>query len=126
MAAGDSSFPCLFPSIVPALLLLTLLSFNQTGAGAASFVLLWFVQLFPAFPLFPLLPALFSSDIPLLFALIACYSVFAYPFYCLIIYSIAARLMPGRAPLCVLIAGFSPGRVVRCIMSAFLRGRARI
>lgn len=85
-----------------------------------------FALFFSLFRLFALLPGLFLRDIPILFVLLLCYSVFAYPFYCLIFYSIAARLMPGRALLCVLIAGFSPGRVVRCIMSAFSLACARI
>lgn len=126
VAAGDSSpsrqslrrcfvLCCSSPFI---LLAFRLPSIRAARGGFALF--------FSLFCLFALLPGLFLRDIPLLFALIVCYSVFAYPFYCVIFYSIAARLTWARAPLWALIAGFSPGRVVRCIMSAFSRGRARI
>jgi hypothetical protein len=125
-AAGDSSPSCLlpFPHVLPCCAPpahLAIIQSDGSGRGVSCFA-----SLFAGLIGFSLAYPLFLRDIPLIFALIVCYSVLAYPFYCLIIYSIAARLMPGRAPLCVLIAGFSPGRVVRCYMSAFSLACARI
>lgn len=97
----------------------TIIQSGGSGRGDSCFASLFAGQIG-----FSLVYSLFLRDIPLLFALIVCYSVFAYPFYCLIFYTIAARLMPGRAPLCVLIAGFSRGRVVRYSCPPFhLRAR---
>lgn len=125
-AFGDSSPPCSLPSlsVVPFCASPARPAIIQTdvrGRGVLDFALLFF-----ALSLFSLVYPPFSSDIPLLFVLFTCYSLSECLFYCILFYAIAARLMPGRAPLCVFIAGFSPGRVVRCITSAFSRGRARI
>lgn len=112
LSVNRSGFPSFLPAIIQS---------DGSGRGVSCFA-----SLFAGLIGFSLVYPLFFLDIPLLFDLIVCYSVFAYPFYCLIFYTIAARLIWARAPLCVLIAGFSPGRVVRCIMSAFSLVRARI
>lgn len=123
---GDSSPACFFPSVPAASLLFpsirpASLQSMQSGRGVLDFALLFF-----ALSLFSLVYPPFSSDIPFLFVLFTCYSLSECLFYCILFYAIAARLIWARAPLCVLIAGFSPGRVVRCIMSAFSLVRARI
>lgn len=100
---------------------LAIIQSDGSGRGVSCFA-----SLFAGLIGFSLVYPLFLLDIPLLFDLIVCYSVFAYPFYCLIFYTIAARLTWARGPSYVLIAGFSPGRVVRCIMSAFSLACARI
>lgn len=125
-AFGDSSPSRLFPSVYASFRQSFRLSFvppcyhsiRRERARRSRFCF--------ALSLFSLVYPPFSSDIPLLFVLFTCYSLSECLFYCILFYAIAARLIWARAPLCVLIAGFSPGRVVRCIMSAFSRGRSRI
>lgn len=125
-AFGDSSPPCSLPSlsVVPFCASPARPAIIQTdvrGRGVSDFALLSFV-LSP----FSLLYPPFSSVFRLICSVILSFCLSDSPILSFFFYTIAARLMPGRAPLWAFIAGFSRGRVVRCITSAFSRGRARI
>jgi hypothetical protein len=85
-----------------------------------------FALLSPALSPFSSVYAPFSSVFRLICSVILSFCLSDSPILSFFFYTIAARLTWAGAPLWAIIAGFSPGRVVRCIMSAFSLACARI
>lgn len=87
------------------------------GRGVSDFALLSFT-LSPFSLVYPPLSSAFRPIFSVILS--SCLSVTL--FLSFFFYSISARLTWAGAPLCVFIAGFSPGRVVRCSCPPFRAG----